>query len=426
MGAALLTAVGTVVAQIRFGPDTVAPGERLDGIVAVLDNDVITRAELDRSLAEVQRQLQTRGVTMPPREVLERQVLERLIIDRLQDRAAARLGVVIDDPSLDAAVESVARQNNLTLSQLRDALQRDGVSFTEFREDIRQQLRAQRLRQQVVDTRLSVTEQEVDNALNRIDLGVGSREYRLAQILITIPQGASSAQLEQAQNRVRQVYAELERGVDFQRLAVAASAGREALDGGELGWFTAARLPAIFGQIVPQLSPGEVSPPIRSPQGVHILKLLETRGDAVSTQPVTQRRVRHILIGDSDDAAARAQLERLRQRILAGEDFASLARANSTDPSAAAGGELGWLGPDEPDRQFFGAIAGLNPGETSMPFQTAAGWHIAQVQERRQQVAADTSQRAAVREALLRRKAEEEWDLWLRQQRDQAYVEIRL
>lgn len=310
----------TVAAQLQFGPGAGTPGERLDGIVAVVEDDVITHAELDRELAGVQRQINERGATPPPPEVLRRQVLESMIIERLQLRTAERRGIVVDDPSLDAAVESIARQNQLNLEQLRQAVLMEGMDFAEFREDVRRQVLAQRLRQQVIDRNITVSEQEVENALGRVDLGTQTREYRLAQILIAVSPNADARALAEARSRMEQVIEQLQRGADFQQLAVAASDGREALDGGDLGWLSAASLPAVFADVVPQLSPGQIAPPVRSPQGYHLLLLLD----------------------------------------------------------------------------------------------------------RRQQVVDAAAQRSQVREALLRRKAEEEWELWLRQLRDQSYVEIRL
>ncbi|MDX1605205.1 MAG: peptidylprolyl isomerase [Candidatus Competibacterales bacterium] len=414
-------------AQIRFGPGPTDEGRRLDHIVAVVDDDVITRQELDQALAEAIARIRANGTDAPPPQVLERQVLERLIMERLQRRAAAARNITVDDPSLNAAVEGIARQNGLTLEGLSQALAAEGIDYARFRDDLRQQLLAQRLRQQIVDRTISVSDQEVDNALGRADLGDG-REYRLAQILIAVPDTADPAALEQAQERLREVQRQLDQGAEFQRLAVAVSDGREALEGGELGWLPATRLPPAFARVVPQLRPGEVSDPIRSPLGLHLIKLLDVRGQDL--EPVTQHRVRHILIRtdeDTDADEAQARLQRLRERIIGGDDFAELARANSMDEASADdGGDLGWLDLGESDPRFSEQIARLRPGEISPPFETAAGWHIAEVLDRRQQVAADAGRRARVREALLRRKAEEEWELWLRQLRARAYVEIRL
>lgn len=419
----------SVTAQLQFGPgpDSGTAGDRLDGIVAVVEDDVITRTELAQELAAVRQRITARGAGAPSEEVLRRQVLETMISERLQVRAAERRGISVDEPSLDAAVESIARQNQLTLAQLREAVRQEGLDFAEFRDDVRRQVVAQRLRQQVIDRNISVSQQEIDNALSRADIAGGAREYRLAQILIAVAPNANPSVLAQAQQRVEQVMNQLQRGADFQQLAVAVSDGREALEGGELGWLSAASLPRSFAEIVPQMSPGQISPPLRSAQGYHLLLLLDTRGEVL--RPVTQQRVRHIVLSTANgltDAAAQTRLRRLRERISDGASFTDLARANSTDTdSASRGGLLGWLNPGEPSPRFTEAVTGLRLNQLSEPFQTEQGWHIAEVLERRQQHLADAAQREQLREALMRRKAEEEWELWLRQLRDRAYVEIR-
>ncbi len=418
-----------VMAQLQFGPGPGAgtAGERLDGIVAVVEDDVITRSELAQELEAVRQRINARGAGASPEEVLRRQVLDNMINQRLQVREAQRRGISVDEPSLDAAVESIARQNQLTLEQLRQAVRQEGLDFAEFRADVRRQVLTQRLRQQVIDRNITVSEQEIDNALSRTDLAEGAREYRLARILIAVAPNASSQVLAQAQQRVEQVINQLQRGADFQQLAVAVSDGREALEGGELGWLSAASLPRSFAEIVVQMSPGQISPPLRGPQGYNLLLLLDTRGEV--PRPVTQQRVRHIVLSTADgltDAEAQTRLRRLRERISGGASFTELARANSTDTdSASRGGLLGWLNPGEPSARFTEAVAGLRLNQLSEPFQTEQGWHIAEVLERRQQLAVDATQRNQVREALMRRKAEEEWELWLRQLRDRSYIEIR-
>lgn len=428
IGLGLLVAQ-SVTAQLQFGPgsDRGTTGDRLDSIVAVVEDDVITRTELAQELAAVRQRITARGAGAPPEEVLRRQVLETMISERLQVREARRRGISVDEPSLNAAVESIARQNQLTLAQLRAAVRQEGLDFAAFRDDVRRQVVAQRLRQQVIDRNISVSQQEVDNALSRADIAGGGREYRLAQILIAVAPNANPSVLAQAQQRVEQVMTQLQRGANFQQLAVAVSDGREALEGGELGWLSAARLPRSFAEMVPQMSPGQISPPLRSAQGYHLLLLLDTRGEVL--RPVTQQRVRHIVLSTANgltDAAAQTRLRRLRERISDGASFTDLARANSTDTdSASRGGLLGWLNPGEPSSRFTEAVTGLRLNQLSEPFQTEQGWHIAEVLERRQQHLADAAQREQLREALMRRKAEEEWELWLRQLRDRAYVEIR-
>lgn len=424
----VLLVLRPATAQLKFGPGPDTTGHQLDTIVAVVDNNVITRSELNREVAEVRHQLTARHAKPPPEQDLERQVLERLITERLEQRAAAKRGIVVDDPSLNAAVQSIAERNHLTLEQLRQAVEhQEGMSFARFRDKIRQQLLEQRLRQQVIVSHLTVTKQEVDNALSHglVDSG---HQYHLAQILITVPPDASQEQLHKAQAKARQVMAALSQGADFQRLATAVSDGRDALQGGDLGWLSTAQMPALFANSISQLKPGEISGLLRGPQGYHIVKVLQERGQTAA--PVTQQHARQILIrtGKSiDDSDARGRLQRLRERIINGADFAELAKADSMDSaSASQGGDMGWLDPDQPDPAFTKQLDKLRPGEISPPFKTQSGWHIVQLLERRQQATTDAAQRADVRKALLQRKAEEEWNLWLQQLRDQAYIEIRL
>lgn len=416
-------------AQLQFGPGPQATGKQLDSIVAVVDNDVITRRELNQALVEARHRMATRHLKPPPQQALEHQVLENLITKRLEQRAAAKRGIEIDDPSLNAAVQSIAQRNNLTLDQLRQAVKRqEGVSFAQFRDEIRQQLLEQRLRQQVVNSNLTVSKQEVDNALSRGLTGANGRQYHLAQILIAVPADAGQARLRQARIKARQVIAELRRGADFQRLAAAVSNGRRALQGGDLGWLSAAEMPPLLANAINKLKPGETSGLLRNAQGFHIIKLLQERDQ--SAKPVVQQRAREITIRtgkDTDDAAARSRLQRLRQRIINGASFAELAKANSMDAATASqGGEMGWLDPDQPDPQFTKQLDKLRPGQVSPPFKAAGGWHIVQLEERRQQATTNAAQRAAVRKALLQRKSDQEWNLWLQHLRDQAYIEIRL
>ena len=416
--------------ELQFGPGPSAPGQALDAIVAVVDDDIITRSELETELAGIRRQLQTRDAEIPPENVLERQVLERMILQRIQIRAAERNNIVVDDQSINAAIGEIAQRNDMNLEQLRQAVERrEGIPFAEFREGIGAEIAVARLRQRVVESRIRVSEQEVDNLLvgnNRP--GGGAREYRLAQILIAVPEGANPAELSVARQRADEVLAELRAGADFRSLAVSVSDGRQALEGGDLGWRSPQQIPTIFADVIPTLAVGEVSEPIRSPSGFHLVAVLDTRGDQQSA--VTQTRTRHILLTPNELVSAeeiRQRLLRLRERILGGEDFAALARANSEDPgSAARGGDLGWVSPGQLVPPFEEAMARLSPGELSQPVQTSFGWHLIQVLERRQQQAGGEAQRAAAREALFRRKADEEWEIWLRQLRDQAYVEIRL
>lgn len=428
----LLVSLPLSAASIEYGP-TFGPGEEdpgtpLDTIVAIVDDDIITRSELDAALATIEQQARQGNNPLPPQNVLERQVLDRLILNLLQRRAVERNGIVVDDQTVNAALEDIARQNNLTLSQLRETIEQEGFSFAKFREDIRQEISITRLRQRVVESRIQVSEQEVNNLLTGAQTNQGDREYHIAQILIALPEGTDEEQLDAARAKVQEVLEQLRQGADFQGLAMTVSDGRQALEGGDLGWRKADQLPTLFAEVVPRLQPGQISDPIRSPSGFHIVKLLEVKGE--QRQMITQTHPRHILIKTSEvvsDEDALLHLQRLRERIVNGEDFGELARAHSNDPaSAVQGGDLGWLSPGEVAQQFEEKMNALQPGEISEPFKTPFGWHIVQVLERRRHDSTIEAQRTAAHEALFKRKSEEEWDQWLRRLRDEAYVEVRL
>lgn len=426
-------------AALTFGPDSETPGTQLDVIVAVVNDDIITRRELDEAIATIEQRLRRKGTSLPPRDELSRQVLERLILTKLQLRAAERDGIIVDDPTLNAAIENLARQNNLSLEQLRQSVEKDGMSFADFREEIRREILFTRLRQRVVDSQLQISDQEVDNTLSNLPRALPSAntEYHVAHILIALPEAPTPQQVQAAQEKARDILQQLRQGADFKQLAVAVSADQQALEGGDLGWRTADRLPNLFADVVPRLQPGQVSELIRSPNGFHIVKLLEVRGGAAGPSapaasiPATDQiyHLRHILIktGTADaDAAAQQRAQQIYEQLQRGGNFAALARAQSEDTlSAAGGGELGWISPARLPVEFQSQLGGLKPGEFSQPFKTSYGWHIVQLVEPPKQ---DTEEdrRSRTREALFKRRVEEEWNAWLRRLRDEAYVEIRL
>ncbi len=437
--------------QIVFGPGPEGATSALDTIVAVVNDDVITRRELEAATAQIQRQLQQKKVPMPPRPVLESQVLERLILSQLELRAAERNSITVDDATLNAAIDNLARRNNMNLTQLRQTVEKDGLSFARFRDDVRRELMAARLRQKVVDSQIQISEQDVASLQAQIagqgdpgrsgdpDSGSsGQRQYHIAQILVSVPESASPEQIATVKRQAENVLAQLRKGEDFRQLAASVSAGQQALEGGDLGWRNAEQLPTIFANIVPKLRPGQFSELIRSPSGFHIVKLLEVRGGGSATRAenqapagiVNQTRARHILLKTSPDLSddeARQKLEQLRQRIQSGEDFAALARAHSDDKgSGARGGDLGWVSPGMLVPEFEQELGALQTNQVSAPFKTQFGWHIVQVLDRRQGQASPETEQSRVREALFRRRSDEEWEQWLRRLRDEAYVEIRL
>lgn len=417
LGAALLAA--TAQAQVR----------PLDRVVAIVDNDVVMQSQLDARLREVQQTIGKRGGALPPEQVLSQQVLERLIIENIQLQIGDRSGIRITDEELNQAMGTIAQRNGMTLEQFRDALASDGLSYADARDQVRREMIISRVRQRRVAERIQVTDQEVQNFLAS-DLGKMqlSEEFRLANILIPVSEGASSSEIQAADRQAQELYQQLQQGADFAQLAVSRSASENALEGGEMGWRKAAQLPPPFDSMIRQLNPGEVTEPVRTPGGFIILKLIEKRGG--ETQVRDEVHVRHILIKPSEirsEEETRRLVERLHQRIVAGEDFAELAKSFSEDPgSALNGGDLNWIDPEALVPEFREVMNNTASGELSKPFKSPYGWHVLQVMGRR---ATDSSVQFREQQAanLLRnRKYDEELQTWLRQIRDEAYVETKL
>jgi peptidyl-prolyl cis-trans isomerase SurA len=395
----------------------------------VVNDDVIVKSELDRRIEQVRSQLADSGTAPPPDDVLQKQVLERLIMDRLQLQVADRSGIQIDDQTLNDAISDMAAKNGLTLREFRDVLDRDGYDFGQFREEVRDQIAINQVRQREVGDRIVVSERDVENFLAmQAKQGSTDFEYRMAQILIGTADGATPEEIAEKEREAREVLAELRDGADFAETAVAVSDGQQALEGGDLGWKKAAQLPTIFANIAAQMSPGEISDVIRSPSGFHIVKLLDVRGQ--ERHIVTQTLSRHILIRPNEivsDEDAESRLLQLKSRIEQGEDFGTLARSHSDDRgSAIKGGELGWLSPGDLIPKFEAVADSLQVGEVSEPFKTQFGWHIVQVMERREHDNTAEVLRAAARQQIRERKLEEEGQAWLAQIRDTAFVEYRL
>ncbi|HZH43146.1 MAG TPA: peptidylprolyl isomerase [Lysobacter sp.] len=402
----------------------------IDRIVAVVNEDVVLRSELDRAVANILGQYAGRENQLPPREVLERQVLERLVLLKLQVARAQETGVRVTDPEVDQAIAGIAAQNNVSLDQLREQLAQEGTPFTEFRNSVREEMLIQRLRQRFAQSRISVSDAEVDAALQQQQ--AGGAQYRLAHILVALPENPTPEQVATGQQKIEGIKALLERGeMDFAAAAVRYSDSPNALEGGDLGWRSLDEIPPAFANLVRSLSVGQVVGPIRGPSGFQLLRLVETR-DASQAAPqlVTQYQARHILIrvdDDTTDAQARARAETLRARIAGGADFAQLARENSEDlGSKARGGDIGWFTRDEYGLEFGGAVAGLQDGEVSAPVRTQAGWHLIQRVGTREADIGAQNRREQVREMIGRRKLEDEWNRFLREIRGDAYVENRL
>jgi peptidyl-prolyl cis-trans isomerase SurA len=409
-----------------------APAQRIslvDRIVAVVNKEVITLSELNEAIGTAERQLRRQETQAPPREVLERQLLERLILDKAQLQLARDTGIRVDDTQLDRAVQRIAEQNNLTLAAFRAALERDGVPFEAFRQDLRDQIMLTRLREREVDDKIQVSDTEIDLFLEESGAQNADRaEYNLAHILVRVPDQASPERIETARAKAAKARAEAASG-DFRAAAASYSDAPDALQGGSLGWRTADRLPELFAGAVTKMNPGQVSDVLKSSAGFHVLKLIDRRGALAPNVPITQTRMRHILIRTSDtvsEAEARRRLAGLRERILAGADFAALARANSDDSTAARGGDLDWVYPGDTVPDFERAFQELKPGEISQPVKTPFGFHLIQVLERRSAELSPERRRLQARQALRERKSDEAFQQWLRQVRDQTYVELRL
>jgi peptidyl-prolyl cis-trans isomerase SurA len=402
-----------------------------DRIVAVVEDGVILESELNARVGSILRNLRETNTPEPLDFVLRRQVLDRLILEKLQIQMAERGGIRVDEETLRQAVQQIAARNRMSLEEFHQALEEEGGGYARFSEQIRGEIMISRLRASQINSRIKISEREIDNLLATENLPGGSEqnsEYRIGHILIATPQGASSEQVHKAKDKAERLTGELKQGADFRQTAISESNDANALNGGDLGWRSAAALPSLFADQVPGMQEGEIVGPIRSPSGFHIIKMLESRGGGTSA--ATKTHVRHILLKTSEvlsDADARQRLLAIRQRIENGEDFPSLARAHSDDKgSAIKGGDLGFVERGALVSAFEDAMDKLKDGEIGDPVQTQFGWHLIQVLGRERQDNAQSMKRTQSREILFHRKAEEETELWLRQMRDEAYVEIRL
>jgi len=405
----------------------------LDRVVAVVNEDVITAHELERRVSTTEQQLKRQNITPPGGDVLKKQVLERLILDTAQLQLAKENGVRVDDVSVNSAIARMAEVNHMTVQELRAQVERDGEDFNTFREDMRNEITMVRLRDHEVDAKIQVSEGEIDNFLAEQGKDDEKVEYDIAQILLGLPEIASPERVEATRRRAEEIVTQVKNGSDFAQLAVSFSSAPEALQGGDLGWRSAERLPNVFLEAVKDLKPGQIGTIIHSPIGFHILKLVDRRnasGNKLSSGPVDQVHVRHILLRVTDampEPEVKRRLLDLRERVLkGGQDFAQLARLYSIDPSSTRGGDLGWLYPGDTVPEFERVMATLKVKEVSEPVKTAFGWHLIQVLERKTEEASADRNRITARQMLRDRKMEEALQEWLRQLRDRTYVEYRL
>ena len=401
----------------------------LNRIAAVVNVDVILVSELNTAVNKVVTQLNQKGTQLPDRDALVKQVLERLIVDKLQMQIAERNGLTIDDNTLNEEIEALAKSNGVDLSKFREVLEEEGYSYAAFRENIRKKLILEEVRRQMVANRIKVNDQEINNLLASMEAsGEGDVKYHFAHIMVLIPEAAGPDEIETARLRANNILMRVREGSDFEQMAIAESDGQNALEGGDLGWRSIGQIPSLFTETARHIQVGQVSDLIQSSGGFHIIKLLEKSGEEVHM--LNQTRVRHILIKTdtvNSEEDVKIRMQQLEIRLQGGEDFAELARSNSQDTlSAARGGELGWVSQGDTVPRFEAAMDKLAIGEISKPVQSRFGWHIIQVEGRRQHDSTDQYERARAKQLIQARKYEEELVLWLRRLRDESYVEYRL
>jgi peptidyl-prolyl cis-trans isomerase SurA len=404
-----------------------AMAQTLDRIVAVVEDDVILERELNAEAANITQKLRGNNVAIPPESVLRKQVLERMVIDKLQRQLAARSGVQVSEENLRNSVADIATRNNMSVEAFKQELASQGMDYKSFEENLRNEIVINQLRGREIGSRIKVTDAEVNHYMETQNkAGANNTQYHLGHILISVPSGASSSAIQKAKEQAERVVKELRDGKDFRETAISYSNDDNALKGGDLGWRSIGQIPTLFTDTVTGMNQGDVSEPIRSPSGFHIIKMLETEGSAQHV--ITKTKVRHILIKTNelvDDAEAQKRLQALRDRISDGDDFSTLARAHSEDKgSAVNGGSLEWVTPGALVPPFEEAMNKLEINQISAPIQTQFGWHLIQVLGRENQDDSAQFRKDKVRDEIRKRKIEEETELWLRRLRDEAYVEI--
>ena len=413
------------------GQPTNAPSSviTVDRVIAVVNDEAVTQYELDDARRVVQQQLKQQKVQPPPADVLDKQVLERLITQRALLQQAKEDGVKIDDGQVERAIQRIATENKLSTEEFRKVLAQENIPYAKYRDDIRNEMVIQRLREREVDSKIQVSDAEVDQYLATLKAqNAGETEYRIAHILVTVPEQATAEQIENRRQRAEEALRSIRSGADFAQIAAAFSDATDALQGGNLGWRSGARLPTVFADTVRVQKVGTVSGVLRSAAGFHIVKLLEKRNHDDATL-VDQTHARHILVRVNEltsEAEAKAKIERIKDRLDSGANFADLAKINSEDASAVKGGDLGWLSPGDTVAEFDEAMKKLQPNQVSPPVRTSFGWHLIEVLERRKQDVTIDRARSEAQTAIRQRKADEAFQDWVRQVRDKAFVEIRL
>jgi len=420
------TIVIVLLCNLLFGSFLVH-AEVLDTIIAVVEEDVILERELQKEVAAIEQRIQQSNAAVPPIYVLRKQVLEKMIVDKLQRQLAEKAGMNVNEEMLNSSAADIARRNNMDLEQFRSELESQGISYQSFLDNIRNEIIINQLRGREIGGRVKVTDREVEHYMETQDkIGEESTQYHLGHILIAVKEGASSTEIQKAMGKADDLVRKLREGQDFTQTAISDSDDANALKGGDLGWRTMSAMPTLFINVIAQMRQGDVSDPIRSPSGFHIIKMLELKG--TDNHMIVKTKVRHILVKTNelvDDAEAKKRLLALKTRIADGDDFAALARAHSDDKgSALKGGSLDWVGPGDLVKPFEDAMTKLGINEVSEPVQTQFGWHVIQVLGRENKDDSSEFKKNLVREAIRKRKIEEETELWIRRLRDEAFVEI--
>jgi peptidyl-prolyl cis-trans isomerase SurA len=421
----LLLLIGSLL--LLTGPGLAsAETQPLDGIVAVVNEDVIMRSELDQAVNGVKDRIRKSGAAMPGQDLLEKQVIENLISTKLQVQRAEGTGIRVSDSDIDAALVQVAQQNKMSIDQLRGAIERDGFNFSEFRHSLGEDMLVRQLSQRVVDSMVNVTESEINILLESRNLDQG--EYLLSHIMITVPEGATPEQLAEGSDRINDIYRRLQEGMDFKSAAISYSEAPEALEGGTVGWRDLNSVPRYFAEAIEPLVPGQYTQAMRSPAGFHIFRVDDKRER--SKVLIKEFNGRHIMIKVTELRNARQAMDKImdiKKQLDEGADFEALAKSDSDDTSSAnLGGDLGWFAPDKYGDRMKIMLEGLGEGGISEPFQTEAGWHIAQFLGQREIDRTEETTRNEARNLIRQRKAEQEINKFHRQIRDEAYVDLRL
>ncbi len=422
----LITLRGLLLCCI-YAMSPLAHAQVLDKIVAIVEDDVILEQELDKEVNTIIQRIQASKTQMPPEAMLRKQVLEKIIVDKLQRQVAEKAGISVSEDMLNNSAADIASRNHMNMEQFKTELENQGMPYKAFLDNMRNEIIINQLRGREIGGRIKVTEREVDHYLEtQGKIGEEAVQYHLGHILIAVKEGASSAEINKSQTKAEEITQKLKAGDEFSQTAISYSNDANALKGGDLGWRTMKEIPSLFNTEVTTLKSGEVSAPIRSPSGFHIIKLLEVKG--MDSHTITKTKVRHILIKTNeliDDAEARKRLLALKARITDGDDFASLARSHSDDKgSALKGGSLDWVNPGDLVKPFEEAMSNLAINDISEPVQTQFGWHLIQVLDRENKDNSTEFRRNQVKDAIRKRKIEEETELWIRRLRDEAYVEI--